>query len=767
MGASPSSPAEALSTTLLTSVFLSPSSSTIDMEKVTLLIWEQRNSPDMVSFISNFLANYSGEKLVFDGIEFYLPQLAHMIIHLEVDWPSSTLEQFALVISQHSLHFALQFNWILVCALEDYQPETAAGEPNPTYNETFYTRCIKLLQNMERCVVYGTPRAPELRKLYEMGEISKTEFESMELADRRFNAFQIVDSPTHGTERRGHDQIEISYDDSNSGYLLYKRGRRRKYRRKPWKKRFFVVAERMLFCYDRPGGTLRRAMPLESAIVEQPEGGSRHENYFEVHNQNYQFLIRGEDEAQVDKWVNMLSAAAKSAALFSMSLGSGDNTQALLSQLPPDQLARYQFFKGERDFVRSLCDIAEELRFEPREDRKKLAPELIAETPIPPCAYVPMCKSTDQWQRVVRNLPNECRVFSTKERCPVLMSFEMEREEEATDVAEYLHTKFEYGVGGDETDAADAAEAQDEARPLTLPPEAPAARKSFFSASPPPAPEPEPYAAPASTGGKKTPFTSLTALKKSVAAASPFTKNSASKGPAKFQARSPVNSSKKHGLWKDAAASEIESNSSNQSGAAASGKSPGKDKKSVMNARVNKLLKEMPQIKMPKALSALKKEKKEVKIDYKKVKIYKSCSDAGIDQSEISEAGINGAKRYVCGGETWADKCERLQAGNTDPRLQLHAVIAKSNDDVRQEVYIMQMIHFYQSVFKEEGLPLFLKPYKILATSRQTGLIELLKDSTSIDGLKKSDGYPTEGGLRAYFEAAYGSPDSEDFIRAQ
>ena len=36
---------------------------------------------------------YSGEKLVFDGIEFYLPQLAHMIIHLEVDWPSTTLEQ--------------------------------------------------------------------------------------------------------------------------------------------------------------------------------------------------------------------------------------------------------------------------------------------------------------------------------------------------------------------------------------------------------------------------------------------------------------------------------------------------------------------------------------------------------------------------------------------------------------------------------------------------------------------------------------------------
>ena len=44
-----------------------------------------------------------------------------MIIHLEVEWSDSTLEEFALIISQHSLHFALQFNWILIAALEDYQ----------------------------------------------------------------------------------------------------------------------------------------------------------------------------------------------------------------------------------------------------------------------------------------------------------------------------------------------------------------------------------------------------------------------------------------------------------------------------------------------------------------------------------------------------------------------------------------------------------------------------------------------------------------------
>lgn len=44
---------------------------------------------------------YSDQKTVFEGIEFYIPQLAHMIIHLEVDWPTAALEQFVLIVCQH------------------------------------------------------------------------------------------------------------------------------------------------------------------------------------------------------------------------------------------------------------------------------------------------------------------------------------------------------------------------------------------------------------------------------------------------------------------------------------------------------------------------------------------------------------------------------------------------------------------------------------------------------------------------------------------
>jgi hypothetical protein len=106
----------------------------------------------------------------------------------------------------------------------------------------------------------------------------------------------------------------------------------------------------------------------------------------------------------------------------------------------------------------------------------------------------------------------------------------------------------------------------------------------------------------------------------------------------------------------------------------------------------------------------------------------------------------------------------------------LQAVIVKSNDDVRQEVFIMQLISFYevraccvalpytfppspvrclecdvargvsrcwspwlmasmrgrgwcvlrqQETFKQAGIPLWLRPYKIMSTGNSTGLISV------------------------------------------
>ena len=63
--------------------------------------------------------------------------------------------------------------------------------------------------------------------------------------------------------------------------------------------------------------------------------------------------------------------------------------------------------------------------------------------------------------------------------------------------------------------------------------------------------------------------------------------------------------------------------------------------------------------------------------------------------------------------------------------------IAKANDDLRQELLAMQLIKFFDKIFKKAKLPLKLHPYEILITSSSSGLLEFLENTSSIDGIKQ------------------------------
>ena len=66
-------------------------------------------------------------------------------------------------------------------------------------------------------------------------------------------------------------------------------------------------------------------------------------------------------------------------------------------------------------------------------------------------------------------------------------------------------------------------------------------------------------------------------------------------------------------------------------------------------------------------------------------------------------------------------------------------LVVKSNDDLRQEMFAMQLIKLCQSILHDAGLKgeLWLRPYTILSTGPQCGLIECLTDCESIDALKR------------------------------
>lgn len=104
-------------------------------------------------------------------------------------------------------------------------------------------------------------------------------------------------------------------------------------------------------------------------------------------------------------------------------------------------------------------------------------------------------------------------------------------------------------------------------------------------------------------------------------------------------------------------------------------------------------------------------------------------------------------------GERWAEKKARIQTSSqhgSNPGWDLVGAIVKSNDDLRQEAFVMQLIELCQEAFDIAGLELWVHPYRILATGRTTGIIEVVRNAMSFDSLKKRPGY-SEGGLYGHF----------------
>lgn len=732
---------------LVADVFGKDNNGKVQMDKVMILIWQFRDDPIVVSFMAQFVTDHAGRRDVFDGIEFYLPQLAHMIIHLEANWNDAILERFALIIAQHSLHFALQLIWILQGAIEDYQPEMPNGEQNKNSHALYYTRCVKLLLNIERCVVYGTPRKHEFQRLYEMGQITRKEYETMKQADFRFNAEQLSN---------------ISQEGTFGGLLLYKRLIRTSCcTQKKWKTRYFAVSDRMLFCYNMlpsSGGRLIRAIPLEGAVImETPASDAKYDYMFEVHNLNYFFRMRASSDEARKRWIEVLEEERDSHNLYPYQVwspGKGFNegesegerpiesyhkNLQLVKHLTQAQKARYNFLKNQRDFTRNVSNIPEMLRFKERNERKALAPKLVGDLIIPSCVYVPLCNSSDIWRRVQSLIAKDTQVFNTRERCPVVMYFLTSRSESMHHhhsgmkdvnlyVAEYLHLQYEIPDNSvtsiNEEDSAhfEASVADGNSSNLKS---SPAVLWKLEGKS-------------IDVLGKHLDNSLIDSRsfgkgRKGNEQLRNFMKGNAARLPSKIKMRLPHNRKSLLGKMPLRSIPILENDDT--------------DEEDNRNSVLSKFSESI---------------------------LVNGDVLLKIEHDGIGEDSIKRATDFICKGEGWAKKSERMLTDALNERLiesgattEVSGVMIKSNDDLRQEVFVMQMIHFYKSVFAEASLPIWLKTYRILSTSKYTGMIELLLDSTSVDALKKSDMFPQSGSLREYFEMIYGSADSESFKAAQ
>ncbi|XP_031841304.1 phosphatidylinositol 4-kinase beta fwd [Nomia melanderi] len=116
--------------------------------------------------------------------------------------------------------------------------------------------------------------------------------------------------------------------------------------------------------------------------------------------------------------------------------------------------------------------------------------------------------------------------------------------------------------------------------------------------------------------------------------------------------------------------------------------------------------------------------------------------------------------------EPWELKQRRIRASSPYGHLaswRLLAVIVKCGDDLRQELLASQLLSMLQKIWQEEQVPLWVRPYKILCLSNDSGLIEPILNTVSLHQVKKQ----CQLTLVQYFEREFGPPTSETFITAQ
>ena len=115
---------------------------------------------------------------------------------------------------------------------------------------------------------------------------------------------------------------------------------------------------------------------------------------------------------------------------------------------------------------------------------------------------------------------------------------------------------------------------------------------------------------------------------------------------------------------------------------------------------------------------------------------------------------------------------------------QILPLIIKGGEDLRQDLFVSQVINIFLSIFKKEKLPIFLQPLNVLSTGRG-GIMETIIDTTNLMKINKVDytqfdGYSSstlyiepeidtsnlaQSSLRNYFIFKYGD-GSEEFEKA-
>ena len=91
-------------------------------------------------------------------------------------------------------------------------------------------------------------------------------------------------------------------------------------------------------------------------------------------------------------------------------------------------------------------------------------------------------------------------------------------------------------------------------------------------------------------------------------------------------------------------------------------------------------------------------------------------------------------------GETFEEKEQNLKKTSLFGKFKSHQIfrcIFKTHEDLRQEQFATQLINEFNQIFKLEEVDCWLNTYEIISTGNDSGLVEMVNNSLSLDQLKQ------------------------------
>ena len=130
-------------------------------------------------------------------------------------------------------------------------------------------------------------------------------------------------------------------------------------------------------------------------------------------------------------------------------------------------------------------------------------------------------------------------------------------------------------------------------------------------------------------------------------------------------------------------------------------------------------------------------------------------------EDEIKPIRINSEEIKNIFGKSFEEKEKELKEKSLFGKLNSYKIfccIIKTNEDLRQEQFATQLINEFYQIFKLENTGCWLNTYEIISTGKNSGLVEMVNDSLSLDQLKQKTNHIS---LKDFYINYYGNGNAD------